>query len=257
MTQANRLLYWGGLVLGASLVLGGCATQPTEEAPAQEMTQEEKARQAVADAEAAVEKTRSETGDWGLWKSTMGILGNAQKSLENGDYQAAMEAAKEAQFEAEMGLKQYRDQQENYKMAPRSSMKAGDFPEEEWVGAAAAAKEDSAKAREAGSKSVANGTLMVGSAGDRGTYTVGKGDTLWDIAGAGAIYDDPFAWPLIYKNNSGKIDDPDLIFPDQEFTIVWNVSDDDYNAAVRHAKTRGSWRLGEAEASDMEYLEQY
>ncbi|MFB6260243.1 MAG: LysM peptidoglycan-binding domain-containing protein, partial [Thiohalorhabdaceae bacterium] len=70
-------------------------------------------------------------------------------------------------------------------------------------------------------------------------------------------YGDPFAWPLIYKNNSGKIDDPDLIYPDQTFSIIWNVSDEDYNAAVHHAKTRGAWRLGETEASDMEYLEQY
>jgi nucleoid-associated protein YgaU len=255
MTRANRLLYAGGLVLGASLVLGGCATQPTEEAPAQEMTQEEKARQAVSDAEAAVEKTRSETGDWGLWKSTLGILGNAQKSLENGDYKAATEAAKEAQFQAEMGLKQWREEQEEYKVAVQAAKKGGDFPESEWVGAAGEGGQ--AQAKEAGSKQVANGSLMVASGGDRGTYTVGKGDTLWDIAGADAIYDDPFAWPLIYKNNSGKIDDPDLIYPQQKFNIVWDVSDDAYNAAVRHAKTRGSWSLGEAEASDMEYLEQY
>jgi hypothetical protein len=253
MIRANRLLYVGGLVLGASLVLGGCATQPTEEAPAQEMTQQEKASQAVADAEAAVEKTRSQTDDWGLWKSTMGILGNAQNSLENGDYEAAIGAAEEAQFQAEMGLEQYRDQQENWRMAPQSEKKSDEFPEDEWIGAAS----EGAAAKQAGSKKVANGSLMVSSGGDRGTYTVGKGDTLWDIAAASAIYDDPFAWPLIYKNNSGKIEDPDLIFPDQKFNIVWNVADDDYNAAVRHAKTRGSWRLGEAEASDMEYLEQY
>jgi len=247
MTRANRLLCWGVLVLGAPLALGGCATQPAEEG---QMSQEEEARQAVAEAEAAVEKTRSETGDWGLWKSTMGILGNAQNSLENGDYEAAAEAAEEAQFEAEKGLEQYREEQVQYKLASEASKEAGDFPEAEWTGM-------SGGGMAAGSKQVANGSLTVGAGGDRGTYTVGRGDTLWDIAAAGAIYDDPFAWPLIYKNNSGKIDDPDLIFPDQLFSIVLNVADEDYNAAVRHAKSRGSWRLGETEASDLEYLEQY
>ncbi|HKJ71319.1 MAG TPA: LysM peptidoglycan-binding domain-containing protein [Gammaproteobacteria bacterium] len=250
MIRANRILYVGGLVLGASLVLGGCASQPTEEAPAQAMSQQEKAKQAVADAEAAVEKTRSETGDWGLWKSTLGILGNAQNSLDKGDYDAAIDAAKEAQFEAEMGLKQYREEQDQYKLAAQAAMKSGDYPESEWIGT-------SGGGGMSGSKQVANGSLMVGPNGDKGTYTVGSGDTLWDISAADAIYGDPFAWPLIYKNNSSKIDDPDLIYPDQKFTIMWNVADEDYNDAVHHAKTRGSWRLGEAESSDLEYLEQY
>lgn len=248
MTRANRLLYTGGILLGASLVLGGCATQPTEEAPAQE----DKAAQAVADAEAAVKKTRNQTDDWGLWKSTMGVLGNAQNSLEDGDYKAAIKAAEEAEWQAEMGLKQYNDQEENWDKAVKAAGANGDFPESEWV---ASASEETERA--SGTKEVANGTLKVGSEGDRGTYTVGKGDNLWNIAAAGPVYDDPFAWPLIYKNNSGKIDDPDLIYPEQKFSIVWNVSDEDYNAAVRHAKTRGSWSLGEPEASDMDYLEQY
>lgn len=250
MTRPNRLLYAGGILLGAALVLGGCATQPTEEAPAQE----DKAAQAVADAEAAVEKNRNQTGDWGLWKSTLGILSNAQKSLDQGDYEAAIEAAEEAEWQAEMGLKQYKDQKENWRKAVKAQKSAGDFPESEWT----STPSDTGQAeRPSGAKQVANGTLKVGPDGDRGTYTVGKGDNLWNIAAAGAIYDDPFAWPLIYKNNSGKIDDPDLIYPQQKFSIIWNVSDDDYNAAVRHAKTRGAWSLGEPEASDMEYLEQY
>lgn len=248
MTRANGLLYVGGLVLGASLVLGGCATQPTEEGAAQEMTQEEKARQAVADAEAAVEKNRSESGDWGLWKSTLGILSNAQKSLEQGDYQAATEAAKNAQFEAEMGLKQWREEQDEYKLAAQSAKEAGDFEEGEWTGHKGGGM--------AASEAAASGDLAMGAGGNRGTYTVAKGDTLWDIASMDEVYSDPFAWPLIYKNNSSKIDDPDLIFPNQKFTILMDVSDGDYNAAVRHAKTRGAWRLGETEASDLEYLEQ-
>ncbi len=250
MTRAKCFLNFGWLVVGTSLVLGGCATQPTEEAPVEERSL---AEQAVADAQAAVQKTREETDDWGLWKSTMGILGNAQKSLEEEDYEAAIDAAKEAQFQAEMGLEQFREEEEEWKTAVSASEKAGEFPEEEWVGAGGAMA-----APEAGiTKSVANGTLTIAEDGEMGTYEVGRGDTLWGIASADAIYGDPFAWPLIYKANSGEIYDPDLIYPHQQFTIEWDVGSDEFDAAVQHARTRGAWSLGEPEASDLEYLERY
>lgn len=253
MTRAKRFLQIGWLVLGASLVLGGCATQPTEEAPAEGLAAQ--AQQAVADAEAAVQKTREESGDWGLWKSTLGILDNARASLEQEDYEAAIEAAEEAQFQAEMGLEQYREEQEEWKKAVSASRKEGDFPEEEWIAGPA---EEAMAAPEAGvTRSVANGTLTIAPDGETGTYRVGKGDSLWGIASADPIYGDPFAWPLIYKANSDDIYDPDLIYPDQEFAIEWNVSAEEYDAAVNHARTRGAWSLGEPEASDLEYLERY
>jgi nucleoid-associated protein YgaU len=249
MTRANHILQAGGLALGAALLLGGCATQPTEPAAEAEMTMKEKATKAVSDAEAAVEKTRSETGDVGLWKSTNGILENAQNSLEQGDYQAAIDAANEAEEQAEMGLEQYREEQDEWKTAVNEAEQSGEFTEDEWVGQGGEAE---MKERQ----SVANGTLIMGP-GEEGTYRVGSGDNLWDIASADAIYGDPFAWPLIYKANSGKIDDPDLIFPEQEFTIQWDVDSSAYDAAVRHAKTRGAWSLGETEDSDLDYLSQY
>ena len=49
------------------------------------------------------------------------------------------------------------------------------------------------------------------------TYTVKKGDTLWAIAskyyGSGAQY------TKIYKANTDKISNPNLIYPGQVFTI--------------------------------------
>lgn len=51
------------------------------------------------------------------------------------------------------------------------------------------------------------------------TYTVIPGDCLWIIAGK--VYNHPYyyKWPLIYNANRDQIKDPDLIFPDQVFTI--------------------------------------
>ncbi|GAK56870.1 hypothetical protein U27_03834 [Candidatus Vecturithrix granuli] len=76
-------------------------------------------------------------------------------------------------------------------------------------------------------------------------HIVIKGETLWWIAEYKQIYDDPFQWPLIYKANRSKIKDPDLIFPDQDFTIprTPEVTDGMIKEAIKFAKTRGAWSL--------------
>ena len=87
-------------------------------------------------------------------------------------------------------------------------------------------------------------------------YTVQKGDNLWNIAGRADIYGNAYQWPLIYRSNQAKIRDADLIFPGQQFSIDRNPSQSDVSAAVRHAKTRGAWVLGQVEDSDKAYLAQ-
>jgi len=85
-------------------------------------------------------------------------------------------------------------------------------------------------------------------------YEVQRGDHLWGIASQPRIYGNPYAWPLIYKANSAKIKDADLIHPGQNFDINRNASNGDLDAAVRHAKTRGAWKLGVTEESDKAFL---
>ncbi len=76
-------------------------------------------------------------------------------------------------------------------------------------------------------------------------HVVIKGETLWWIAEYKQIYNDPFQWPLIYKANRAKIKDPDLIFPDQVFTITRppELTDEMIKEAIKFAKTRGAWSL--------------
>lgn len=88
-----------------------------------------------------------------------------------------------------------------------------------------------------------------------GGYLVVSGDNLWNIAGQDTVYSNPFMWPLIYKANSGQIKDADLIHPGQYFYIP-KARGAERAAAIEHAKNRGSWTLGETEASDMDYLSQ-
>jgi len=91
---------------------------------------------------------------------------------------------------------------------------------------------------------------------DMSQYTVMRGDNLWDISGKSDVYGNPYQWPLIYKQNSNQIDDADLIYPGQVLDIDNNPSSADVDAAVRHARTRGSWSLGVVEDSDRAYLAQ-
>lgn len=86
------------------------------------------------------------------------------------------------------------------------------------------------------------------------SYEVNQGDHLWGISDKS--YGNPYNWPLIYKANSDKIKDADLIYPGQVFDIDTNPSDADSAAAVNHAKTRGSWSIGTTEDSDTAYLAQ-
>lgn len=86
------------------------------------------------------------------------------------------------------------------------------------------------------------------------TYTVVRGDNLWDISASTFAYNDPYQWPLIYRANQDKIDDADLIYPGQRLTIQVNPSSSAVDAAIQHARTRGAWELGPIEESDKRYL---
>ena len=87
-------------------------------------------------------------------------------------------------------------------------------------------------------------------------YEVVSGDNLWNISGKPTVYSDPYQWPLIYKANSDQIKDADLIYPGQVLAIDTQPSAADVDAAIQHAKTRGSWSLGVVEESDKTYLAQ-
>ncbi|NLT50179.1 MAG: LysM peptidoglycan-binding domain-containing protein [Ignavibacteria bacterium] len=57
-------------------------------------------------------------------------------------------------------------------------------------------------------------------------YTVVKGDYLWKIAKKKEHYGNGFAWPKIYNANKDKIKNPDLIYPNQIFTVP-NLSEEE------------------------------
>jgi nucleoid-associated protein YgaU len=86
------------------------------------------------------------------------------------------------------------------------------------------------------------------------TYAVVAGDSLWTISGKSEVYGNPYQWPLIYKANTDKIRDADLIYPGQELGVDKAPTQMAIDAATQHAKTRGAWSVGAVEESDKAYL---
>ena len=73
-------------------------------------------------------------------------------------------------------------------------------------------------------------------------YRVVKEDNLWDISGMESVLGDPWLWPLVYKANHAEIDDPDLIYVDQEFTIPKGATASEMSAATEDAKNTPRYR---------------
>ena len=176
------------------------------------------AEQAIADAKAA----NAEVAALGYeWRDTSSLIEQAEKALADGDEEKALELANKALAQAEAAKAQA--EAERQKFLDRTS---GD--------------------------ELAVMEADTGVADD--SYTVVRGDNLWNISGKSSIYGDPYQWPLIFKANRSQIKDPDLIYPGQTFDIDRNASSAEIDAAINHARTRGAWSVGDVEQSDLEYL---
>lgn len=104
-------------------------------------------------------------------------------------------------------------------------VESGDYEEatlmlEEAARLAAEARQQALEAkRQAEEAAEAERAAAAAEAAVKRSHTVVKGEYLWKIAGYDDIYADPYQWPRIYHANRDQIKDPDLIYPDQVFTI--------------------------------------
>ena len=170
---------------------------------------------AIAAAESAYKVALSELY---AWRDTKKLIKKAKKALKAGDDAKAIKLANKAKKQAEDAVSQKYDELERLKDILGSS----DLPQDP--------------------KSSA------------GEYQVMSGDNLWDISGKSQVYSNPYQWPLIYKANQDKIKDADLIYPGQNLVIDQDASSSDVDAAISHAKSRGSWSIGSVESTDTDYL---
>lgn len=183
-------------------------------------TPEEPEVDPVAQAEAAIAEAKAANAEakaaGAAWRDTDDLIKAAEEALAAGDTGKAIQLANQARDQALNALRQKREEE-----ARMSQMKSEPAP-------APTPSMDS--------------------------YTVVRGDNLWNISARGDIYGNPYQWPLIYKANRSKIKDADLIYPGQQLDIERNASAADVDAAINHARTRGAWSLGVVEDSDMNYL---
>ena len=68
-------------------------------------------------------------------------------------------------------------------------------------------------------------------------YMVKRGDCLWNISKK--VYDTPWDWPLIFRENSDMIENPNLIYIDQQLHIPRQFSPVDVKSAVAQARAFG------------------
>ena len=205
--------------LGLGLVTG-CATTGEPEQTAIE---------AIAAAKAANAEAKAAGYEW---RDTAKIIKSAEKALAAGDEDKAKALANKARMQAETAIAQQKAEEKKF----NDSMSDAD------------------KAALAGAESDMSHSKHAGMGAGVTSYSVVRGDNLWDISGKDNVYGNSYQWPLIYKTNRDKIKDADLIYPGQVFDIDQNASSSDIDAAINHAKTRGAWSVGNVEASDSDYL---
>jgi nucleoid-associated protein YgaU len=178
------------------------------------------AEQAIADAKAANAEAKAANYEW---RDTGKLISEAEAKLAAGDEEGAIALANKAKAQAEIAIAQADEENKKFLNANAASASAA-------------------------------GSSSRGAAGSVTSYSVVRGDNLWNISGKDEVYADPYQWPLIYKTNRDKIKDADLIYPGQVFDIDQNASASEIDAAVNHAKTRGAWSVGDTEQSDLDYL---
>lgn len=221
MRTPARLISVALLGLG---LLAGCASTP--ETSSSDATAQ--AQQAIAAAKAANDQAKAVNYEW---RDTGKFIKEAEAALASGDTAKAIALADKAKQQADTAVAQQKANHQLYldslSPADRAALEKG--------------------AGTLGSSSSA-------AAGKVSSYSVVKGDNLWNISGKSQVYGNPYEWPLIYKTNHDKIKDADLIYPGQVFNIDQNASAAEVSAAIQHAKTRGAWSIGDVEKSDLDYL---
>lgn len=68
-------------------------------------------------------------------------------------------------------------------------------------------------------------------------YVVEEGDTLWAIASKERIYGDPYMWPLLYKYNAARVDDPDVIEPQLKLVVRKQLVGGEIEETLQKART--------------------
>jgi len=163
----------------------------------------------------------------------------AQKPVVSAEDEARKRAGEEARLKAEDEARAKAKEEAKRRADEEARLKAEDEARKK---AEAKAAEEVAKTEEE-TRAKAKEEAKAAEALEKASHEVVKGESLWKIAKHKDVYENPFMWPLIYKANHDKINDPDLIYPKQVFSIPQDFSSAEKDKATHHAKHRGEWSL--------------
>ena len=215
MTMRSSVRLFSVALLSLGLITGCATTDESTDSSAA-------AAQAIADAKAANAEAKAVNYEW---RDTGKIIADAEKKLAAGDADSALALANKAKSQANIAVSQ------------------AEFENKKFLNSNTVAYVP-----------VKSNAFSGGESGRVDSYSVTRGDNLWNISGKEEVYANPYQWPLIYKTNRSQIKDADLIYPGQVLDIDQNASASEIDAAVNHAKTRGAWSVGDIERSDSLYL---
>src|SRR3989337_828473 len=170
----------------------------------------------------------------------------ARKKAEVEAIKAAEEDARLREAEAKRMLEEEaakRREDEARRKCEEERLKAAEAAKAEEDAKKRAEEETRLKAEEETRARAAEKAKAAAEAGGKASHEVVKGESLWKIAKHKDVYKNPFMWPLIYKANHDKINDPDMIYPKQILSIPREFSSGDKDKAIHHAKHRGEWSL--------------
>ncbi|MGD8378499.1 MAG: LysM peptidoglycan-binding domain-containing protein [Gammaproteobacteria bacterium] len=234
-----------GIVALALGVAVGCASKPAE--PEKPAGPSAATTQAINDAQAVMNQATAPCTDTG---NAADLLAQAQTAAQAGDDQKAQDLAGQAKSAATQALNDCWQTQASQQMDEAKSYTNLTADQMARLNDAEAAMASGDYKRAYDTLSALNAELRAATM----SYTVVRGDSLWKISGKSEVYGNPYEWPLIYKANSDKIKDADLIYPGQNFDVKQHPMQSDVDAAVQHAKNRGAWSVGPVEQSDQDYL---
>lgn len=244
------LAAWPSLLV---VLIGGCASQPVPvppvPTPAAQVTPapDPAVTRALAEADAAIQSARAL--DW-IWAATESLYRQAEAAAAAGENARARHLAGEALSQARAAVNQYYLERAKPLLEEAGGHVRLDAEQQARLGRAARAVA-AARGREAYDLLA---TLVMELRAGSMAYQVLRGDSLWGISGRAEVYANPYQWPLIYRANSERIRDPDLIQPGQTLNIERRPGAAEVAAAIRHARERGDWSLNEVERSDQDYL---
>lgn len=194
------------------------------------------------------EKSEAKTYAPAKYESAQALLLEAKNIffVSSCGYSASIEKAKLAQIAVDEAVKQVKEEKERLVKLEAERLAQEDI---ERLASERAALETKSKAESqpstAAKQSEKKEPEPTGSKGgipqSLTEYVVGKGETLWQIAGKKDIYGDPYLWPILYKANRSQIKDPTQISEGQKLSVPRNVSAKEIEEAMAEGKEKGLW----------------